>query len=397
MPQFRFTAVDARGQPQSGRCDGLSVEAARSQLTERGLTVLELQPLDETIAATPKHVAAADRVELGTALAAAAETGRPIAAGLEALAAEATSARTRQVLLDLSRRVTAGESLDAALEAQQGRLPDAMPAVIRAGQRVGRLPLALLRYVDLERESRELQRSLWVSLLYPLVLMIGCLAILLLLAVYVIPMFDAIFVDFSVELPRLTTAVLGLSQLTRQFWSTLLVAGAALLIGGYFAIRLLVPAAVRSTLLDLIPLFGWMRRNFAIARFARLLALLMDGATPFPEAVRLAGAAANPGLEAAADRLAGAVESGIAPEEAAQDSSAWPRWLVPVFRWHDRGPAFSEALETAADLCVTRSQEQMTLATLVMEPAVIVCVALTIGGVVVSLFLPLVKLLNELS
>ncbi|MFV0443108.1 MAG: type II secretion system F family protein, partial [Planctomycetaceae bacterium] len=127
------------------------------------------------------------------------------------------------------------------------------------------------------------------------------------------------------------------------------------------------------------------------------LALLVDGATPFPESLRLAGGAANVGIAAAANQLADDVSAGLDPVDAALQNTTWPRWMVPIFRWHDRGPAFAEALETAADLCVTQSHEQLSLAMFVTEPAVIMGIAFTVGYVVISLFLPLVKLLNELS
>ncbi|MFV0443109.1 MAG: type II secretion system F family protein, partial [Planctomycetaceae bacterium] len=349
MTQFRYTAVDAAGQSLTGLCSGVSIQDVQQQLAARGLSATDIQP---ELAASRT-----DPLELAGGLANVTETGQPLAIGLLALAEESTSPRIRRVLQRLSERVAAGESLDTAIESSAHPLPQALPAVIRVGLRSGRLPQALLRYVDLVRESRELNRSLWVGLLHPLLLLVGSLAILILLGVFVIPIFDGILQGFDVELPSLTMSVLWLSRLLNQNWLTLLVTVTTLLLGSYAAIQFLIPAPVHSQLLDLVPILGWMRQNFAMARFSRMLALLIDGATPFPEALRLAGGAANVGIAAAANQLADDVSAGLDPVDAAHQNTAWPRWMVPIFRWHDRGPAFAEALETAADLCVTQSHE----------------------------------------
>ena len=390
MPVFRFTAVDAAGRPQGGDLDAASMDEARRQLAARGWTQIELV----SPAAVP--VAVGGQPIVG-AVATLAGSERPLTGGLQALAAEATSPRVRRALLDLSRRVAAGESLETALANADSGVPPALAAVVQAGQRSGQLPLALARYVDLVREGQELQRTLWVSLTYPVLLLGGCVAVMVLLSAVVMPMFGSIFNDFGVELPSLTAAVLSLSHAVNGYWPWLLLAAASLAVVLYGIFRWTFSAAVRSRILDYIPLIGPLHQNFAVARLCRMLSLLVAGRTPLPEALRLSGSAANPALAASAERIARGVEAGLPPEEAARHVGGLPTWIKPILRWHDRGPAFSEALDAAADLCITRSQSQITLATIVAEPAVIVFIGLTVGLSVISLFLPLVKLLNELS
>lgn len=388
MPRFQFTAVDAAGRPQAGEIEASSLDAARQQLLGQGLRSVQLsvgaRPISGRVSGVTESVASV------------AATGLPLAGGLSALAAEATSPRVRRALQDLSQRVAAGESLEAALQ-QTPAIPGALAAVVRAGQRVGQLPLALARYVDLVREAQELQRTLLVSLTYPCLLLCGCFAVFVLLATIVMPMYSVIFNDFGIQLPSMTVAVLELSNILRRYWPWLLL-GMVLLIGlGYAGIRATFPPAARSQAAHLIPLLGPMRENFAAARFCRMLSLLVSGQTPLPEAIRLAGAAAGPGLAAGGERLAMEVEAGIPPGEAALQTGVLPRWITPILRWHDRGPAFCEALDAAADVCIARSQSQITLATIATEPAVIVFIGLTIGLSVLSILMPLVKLLNELS
>jgi type II secretory pathway component PulF len=398
MPLCRYTAVDASGQKLVGEVDALTVDEAQRRLQVQGLSAVDLT-LESPPSASPVAPGGGvgDPAAVAEAVSVALSSGLPLAAGLRALSAEAGSSRLQSTLRDLSDRVAAGESLDAAITHANGRLSPTLAAVLRAGQRSGRLPLALTRYVDLARESREQRRNLWVGLIYPLALLAGCALILTLLVGFVVPMFAEMFDDFAIELPAATAFVVTASRFVRQYWGWMLVALAAPVISGAVVLRAGVSPAVRSLLLDQIPVYGWMRRNFALARFCRMLAILVDGQTPFPEALRLAGAAASAGIQSGSERLADDIEAGLAPEEAARRILIFPRWIVPLLRWHDRGPAFSEALEGAANLCISRSEAQLTLAVLIAEPAIIVSIALTIGFTIICLFLPTFTLLNELS
>lgn len=319
------------------------------------------------------------------------------AAGLRALAAETSSRRVRGALEELSRRVAAGEPLAAAVSGPQAGIPTTLAAVIRAGQRCGRLPGALSGYLDLLREERDLRQSLWAGLAYPIILMFCSLVIVVSVACIIMPSFDAMFADFGVELPDITRYTLTVASILRNFGWWLLLGAVLIIVALWGVVRVVLPAEIRSQLVDLLPVVGSARQNLALARFCRLLALLVGGETPLPEALRLAGSGSNAGLSAAADVLANHIEAGAAPGEAVLRLPQFPRWLAPLLRWHDRGPAFVEALDSAADLCIARSRSELTLITLIAEPAVIVLVALTVGFSIVSVFMPLMKLLNELS
>jgi type II secretory pathway component PulF len=390
MPVYRYNAVDASGQRRSGDVVAPSLDAARQQLQADGFTSVAVTGH----AALP---ASLDTSATAAAVTIAIDGGRPLAAGLRAVAAESPSSRMRRSLEGLAQRIEAGQPLEAALAAPGLGVPDPLAAVIRAGLRANRLPAALSRYIDLFREARTLRQSLWAGLAYPILLAVLSVSITFALAWLLLPAYEAIFEDFGVRLPGMTQFFMTTAWVLRHFgvWILLgiiFLTAIALAVG-----RLVIPADVRSQLIDLLPVVGPARRNQSLARFCRLLSLLMESQAPLPDSLRLAGAATNPGLAAAVDILAAHVEAGDAPDAALKRTPQLPGWLGPLLRWHDRGPAFSEALDAAADLCIAGSRSQLTLVTLIAEPAVIVFVAITVGFAVLSLFLPLTSLLNELS
>lgn len=393
MPQFPYSAVDSSGHPQQGTVEASTSEDARQKLLRRGYSAIHIGGRGSSGTASGGDPSSA----VAGAIATATASGLPLASGLRALAAEAGSAPVRASLLDLSGRIEAGMPLETALAESQDRLPSPLIGVMRAGIRSGQLPVALARYVDLTRDAQEMRRSLLLSLLYPALLLLFSAAVLTVLAVGLMPSFEDMFTDFSIELPSATRYVLTVGTILPRYWAWTALGLVALLAAIYCISRAAIEPEVRSQMLDLVPVIGPARRDFALARFCRMLSLLVSGQTPMPEALRLAGATANSGVAAWSERLARDVEAGASPADAARRMSALPQWITPVLRWHDRGPAFAEALDATADLCVARSQSQLTLVTLVAEPAVIVFVAIMVGLTVLTLFLPLVRLLNELS
>ncbi len=399
MPAFEYIGVDAAGRPQSGRIDAPTLEAARSRLEAEGLSALRLLPAGGAVATESAAVVGAVRgaPALAAALSEVTAAELPLGAGLQALAAEAASPQVRRALQEVGRRVDSGLPLEEALATTVGELPSVLGGVIRAGLRSGRLPEVLARYVDLERAAREQRHAVRLAVAYPLLLTLLSAAIVVGLFWFVVPSFDDLMTDFGLKLPWATEVLLETSRGLRQFGLWFL--GAALLAGlaVYALLRLRVPGDLRGEWLNSVPGYGHWRRNFSLARFCRLLALLLEGETPLPEAVRLAAEGADPSLMRGGRRLAERIAAGLPPAEAVQEAAGFPRLLSVVFRWHDRGPAFREGLEALADFFTASSRSQLSLLTLIFEPLVIISVGLMIGFVVLSLFLPLMKLLNELS
>jgi type II secretory pathway component PulF len=399
MPAFEYIGVDASGRPQQGRIDASTLEEARSRLAAEGLSELTLLPAPGTSPpGSAGEVGAGREVPaLAAAIRDVTAAGLPLGAGLAALAAEASSPQVRRSLEDLSRFVESGRPLEEALTAAEGELPPVLGGVIRAGLRGGRLPEALARYIDLDRAAREQRHAARLAAAYPLLLLLLSAVIVVGLFWFVVPEFDSLVTDFGMELPWVTEALLATSRGLRNFGPLWL--GAVLLIGlaAYVLLRLGVPRNLRTEWLHSVPVYGPWRRNFSLARFCRLLALLVEGETPLPEAIRLAAEGADPGLVRGDQRLAEQVEAGLPPAEAVQHAVGFPRLLAVVFRWHDHGPAFREGLEALADFFIARSRSQLSLLTLIFEPLVILGIGSTIGFVVLSLFLPMTKLLNELS
>ncbi len=141
-------------------------------------------------------------------VAALAQAGLPLASGLRALAEEVPSGRVRRALHALSSRLEAGQSLDAVLGGSTRLIPPPLRALLTAAAGSGNLSLLLDRYLTLARVNRDLRRRLWLTLAYPLVLIVAALGVVAFFVLWLVPQFKDIFEGFGVELPVVTTSLL---------------------------------------------------------------------------------------------------------------------------------------------------------------------------------------------
>ena len=395
MPTFRYSARQD-GEPVTGELEAASAEAAAQILASHGLQVEQVELATST--GSVHRLTRDESVELGGRIAEVVRSGLPLVSGLQALHAEIPSGRVRRALRRMIQRLEAGEPVEQVIAADDPAVPAQVPAMIRAGLRTGKLGVLLEQYLGRARESIERRWQVALGLAYPVILLAVGMLILTFFAVYLIPEFKSLYADFAIELPGLTLFVISVSDaLTAYGWTIvlgLLVLLAIFLVsmpsfGGRNALRRWVYR---------IPFIGTPLRFSAVAEFCHLLAILVEGDEPLANSLRVCGGASHsPDLQHDSRILAEDVERGIALHAGARGLPAFPPELVAFFRWsHDRD-AFVQALRAAGDIFDARSRSQVGVVAVALEPFVVFAVVGIVAGTSTALFLPLIKLLNELS
>lgn len=344
-------------------------------------------------------MSASDELHETTAqVAALAHAGLPLASGLRAIAEEMPSPRVRRALHRLSERLETGESLDAVLAQSPKMVPPALRALLSAAAGSGNIVLLLDRYVLLSRSNRDLQRRLWLALAYPASLLLAGLGVAAFFLLWITPQFKSLFEGFGISLPAITTALLTASDFVIEHGS--LIGLGILFVGGliFIGVPLLVGRANLRRFFHVIPILGSMLQFSGLAGFCHFLALLLDGRVRLPDAVRLAGAACgDASLKQHSVALARGVEEGFSLVDATFGLPYFPQSLMHVFGWQTRGDAFADILRANAEVFEARAKTQTGMLAGIIEPFVLVGVAVVIGLTVISLFWPLIKLLNELA
>lgn len=319
-----------------------------------------------------------------------------VAAGLRAAAQEVMSARERRNLLKVSELIEQNQAVETAVNGAR-QLPPDLRQIVLAGARTGRLPYLLEEYLVTYRHNRSLWKSLHLGVLYPVFVVCFSLFIISAFMIVAVPQFKEIFSDFGVELPVITYLMIQFADVLVFIWKpTLLV---FLILLGLIWFRSLLPfAALRARLFQAIPGIGTARKMAACSEFCSRLATLVECRLPLDEALMIVSETVrDPFMSKSSLQLARRAESGESGTELAEYNPGLPNALTNAFRWANEPESFAEGLRSLA--IVFRSQARISTGQLVMitEPVAFVGVAVTVGFVVISMFMPLIKLLNELS
>jgi type II secretory pathway component PulF len=263
----------------------------------------------------------------------------------------------------------------------------------------------LSQYVRHTQSMQDLKRHIALAWGYPLVLILLSLMILAVFLWFIIPQFSPIFEDFGIELPSMTESVVWLSRMVRSDWPVILGVIGGLVLLGWLIWRIGLTPAQRRRFLWCLPLVGPMIRAAAMARFTRLLGLLIEKNVPLPEALRIAGqGAADAELGEAAMYLADVVESGRPLKGNEYACQRFPRTFVQLLSQIENQKPRAKAIKTLADACASsaemfESQTRVTAARIaaISQPVIVLFTGGLVGYLVIALFMPLLKLLNDLS
>ena len=414
MLRFGYRATDENGLEAGGDLLAPSIDVARQELAHRGWQVIELSVIEagtsnnavpipsvaapQSASASLGALSGSDAELLAGQMANVTGAGLPLSAGLRALSEEVPSRRVRRWLRAISDRLERGQSLGAVAREAEGAWPRYFLAMLSAGQRTGKLPMLLNECVVHLRTTAEVRRELWVALAYPAVLISVAWLLLSFLATLILPQFRSIFLGFGTELPGITVAILSWSDVMGVIgWWSLPVLVLVLWLAWIFSEPLGYERS-RDALVSHVPLFGEARRSAALSEFCRLLSMLVKYEVGLPEAVRLAaGSVRDADLREACFDLATRIQAGESLTDAATQIGRFPQDLLHLFRWADRGEDFAEGLQNASEVLDAQSRVHSHTLAIVFEPAVTIAIGIAVGLTVIALFMPLVKLLNDLS
>ena len=323
----------------------------------------------------------------------------PLAPALLAMAEETYSPRTRRGLRQLAERLERGESLSQALDSVELRLSPALRVLAERGTQFGRFDAVLHWTVEQTRRANELRRQLWLALTYPFFLFAIASVVGSFMFFYIVPQFAKIFDDFGIQLPGLTIAMIEVSRFGTTYWlPCVVVAGLLLLLVlGTFPLIWRGHWLVSRRWSGSIPLIGPLFRLAALSEFCHLLAVFVESEMPLATGVRVAGeTSGDEWLKMVANQMALDIDRGIGAEMAAI-TSGFPASVAHVLRETSSPKTLADALHGLAEIFSARTEVNSRLTSTIIEPFVMIFTVVGLGAVVIALFLPLIRLLNDLS
>lgn len=400
MPRYRYIANDEAGRTHRAEIEASSAADASGQLEARGLRVVSVSLIPEAVQSSPIDepfpLSAKEFDEVGGQIADLTRAKLPLSSGLAVLAEELPNQRLRRALRGMASRLERGMDVEQVLLAYDA--PPELRAVFVAGQTSGKTADVLAQYISHRRSRANRRLMMTIALGYPAALFASAITIILFTLIFLVPGFKKIVLDFGASAPISTQILFWFSDLAGRYAFFTIGLLALIAFVGYVAYRLFQGRGAANLLVRRIPWFGSLWHWTAMAQFCHLLAIMLENRVPLPKALLLAGdGTEDPGVRAGSRQLAAAVAAGEPLVATGRVMRGFPAAFIQVVTDHKQTDALPGALHAIADFFEGRSRLQGNFLAAVCGPFIILFVGIVMGMMIVGMFTPLVRLLNDLS
>ncbi|MCA9306901.1 MAG: type II secretion system F family protein [Phycisphaerales bacterium] len=400
MTAYRYTAISATGQRTSGTIEGDDERAVLAELDRMRLTPVEVSKSAARMGGAVGGLGGGGkRIKLGarklgdaySQLADLLRAGVPLLRALRLLGGQRADATLAGVFTELADEVEDGSPLADAMSDRGGIFSTIHIAMVRAGERGGFLESVFDRLGDYLRRRAELMTQVVGTLIYPgVIASVGLIAMVLLFVVFV-PMFEEVFTDM--ELPAVTKIVLAMSGVLRSNWIVLVVIAGGAAIGLW---RVTTDPVWRGRLLALslrLPVLGPLFRSLAVARFCRMLGTLLANSVPMLQSLAIAKDAAGiPAMAAAIENASESVRGGESLSGPLSESGLFSDDVIEMLKVGEEANNLESVLMKVAESAERQVERRLTVAVRLIEPMVLLGLALCVAFVAIALILPMLNL-----
>ncbi|MCE0524134.1 MAG: type II secretion system F family protein [Methylacidiphilales bacterium] len=412
MPKFSYTAVDTRGKQANGFVEAHDQNDAIAQIKQLGFYPQRLDIAKDTDTvdagqeAKPKLRKRGGRVKTKVLtiftrqLATLIDAGLPLMRSLNTLAKQERNPVMRSTMGHLATAVEGGGTFSEALSQHPGIFDRLYVNMVKAGELGGVLEIVLTRLAEFQEKSQKIKGKVKAAMIYPIVVLLIAGLILVFLLTFIVPKFQQIFEQVlpGRSLPGITLFVVGCSHFLTSRWYFIF-GGIVVLVFGYKA---LASTAAGANLLDRlvlrVPIFGDLLSKTAISRFARTLGTLISSGVPILQALNITrDTAGNIVVANAINKIHDSVKEGesvVGPMEA---SGVFPPMVTSMVQVGEETGQLPDMLVKVADVYENEVDNAVTGLTSILEPIMIVILAVIVGTIVIALFLPLVSIIQGLS
>jgi len=424
MPRYQYVALDARGQESTGVIEAPSQNEAVGQLRQSGYfpKTINEEGKGGKAPKTPKAPAVKSGgiknknisipfLERKTIkgktlmiftrqLATLIDAGLPLLRGLTVLSKQEPDPVLRNVTISLAESVQGGGTFSESLAGHPQIFNKLYVNMVKAGELGGVLELVLLRLAEFQEKAQKIKNKVVAAMFYPIIVLVIAIAIMAFLLVFIVPKFEAIFADMlgGKPLPALTQFVIGTSNFMKD--NVLLIIGGVvfLIIAYVLASKTPKGAEVIDQVKLKAPLFGDLTRKSAISRFTRTLGTLVTSGVPILQALNITReTAGNVVIANAIMKVHDSVKEGESIVQPLEASGVFPPMVISMIDVGEETGQLPEMLLKIAEVYDDEVDNAVSGLTSLLEPIMIVFLAVVVGTIVIALFLPLISIISGMQ
>ncbi|MFN2615902.1 MAG: type II secretion system F family protein [Thermoleophilaceae bacterium] len=404
MATFAFKALDLAGSPAHGEIEAGDKQTVASQLRGKGLIVVDIEeqapPNAGDLLARFKKVKSAELTVMTRQLSTMIDSGMSILRALYVLEEQVEGDKLREAIVQVRKDVEAGISLTGAL----GRHPDIFNelyvSMVAAGESGGIMEDALRRVADQLEKDDSLRRQVKAAMMYPSLIGGFALLVLFALVTFLVPVFEKVFKDFGGDLPAITKVTVAISHLVTGQWYLMFGGTAAVVYGfrrwkatdrgrhAWDSFKIKIPWKIGDTI-----------HKIALARFSRTYSALVTAGVPMLEAIQITARTAGNKLieEAMGDVYSSVKNGGTIAEPMRKAPSAFPGMVTQMVAVGEETGALDSMLAKIADFYEDEVAAAVKALTSILEPVMILVVGAMVGFIVISMYMPMFKVYDQIK
>lgn len=402
MPVYTWQAVDRKGNKQKGEIETDNATIARQLLLRKGLNVkrVKAKPKDiaEYVPMLRPKVKERDMVIFVRQFATMIDAGLPIIQCLEILHEQQSNLTFKKIIKQIKRDIEEGATFSDAIGKHPKVFDRLFVNLVAAGEMSGILDVILNRLAVYIEKIAGLKRKIRGAMTYPAIVVGVAMVVIAVILVYVIPVFAGLFKDAGVSLPAMTIFVMTVSDYARRYFHWLIV-GFILLV---MAIRRTRGTSRGRTWTDRIllklPVFGILLRKVAISRFTRTLSTMLESGVPILDSLDIVAAATgNKVVENAIRQARTAIAEGHPVAAPLIETRIFPTMVTQMIAVGEATGALGSMLGKIADFYDEEVDATVADLTSMLEPLLIVFLGVTVGGLLVAMYLPIFQLADVVA
>ncbi len=394
MPVYSYVARDAgSGKEIKKEIEAPSEEAATAVLLGKNLIITEMKEKVAQKKRAGGSIKLEDQVVFTRQLATMIDAGLAIVESLKALAEQTTNKAMQDVIRDITNRVETGDNFSDSLRKHPKVFDRLYTSMVDAGEKGGLLAEILSRVATFLEARQRMNKKIKSAMMYPTMVTLVAIAITIFLMVKVVPVFATVFADFGGELPKPTQYLINVSDFLKANLLFMLPAAGGAVYGWLWYIKTPKGRAFWDHLRIRLPVFGHIAHKIVLARFTRTFSALIRSGVPILDVMNIvANTAGHTQMEASIRHACSDIEKGDGISAALSKHEIFPVMIIRMMTAGEQTGNIDAMMEKVADFLDEEIETILNGLTSLIEPLLIVFLGVTVGTIVVCMFLPIFKM-----